>query len=88
MIIRRRKGGFWFATAHEVFEEDPGADIDLREALDALTMRESRIIRMRYGIDGWGPCTLKFTGAHMDISRERVRQIQSGALRKLWRRLK
>ena len=51
--------------------------------LDALDDRESRILRMRYGLDGKEPLTLKEIGAAIHLTRERVRQIECEALKKI-----
>ena len=55
----------------------------LREVLDKLSLREKRIIELRFGLDGEGPYTLEETGKILGITRERVRQIQNSALKKL-----
>lgn len=51
--------------------------------LDALDEREQKILRLRYGLDGHEPMTLKEIGAHIDLTRERVRQIECEALKKI-----
>ncbi len=51
--------------------------------LDALDDRESKILRMRYGLDGEEPMTLKQIGVAIRLTRERVRQIECEALRKI-----
>ena len=55
----------------------------LREALDALGERESRVLRLRYGLDGGDPQTLEEVGKVFGVTRERVRQIEARAIRKL-----
>ena len=55
----------------------------VREALHSLTDREKQIIRMRFGIGPEGPYTLEQTGDRLGITRERVRQLQEKAIRKL-----
>lgn len=55
----------------------------LEEALANLSEREMRIVRLRFGIGGEGPFTLEETGSYLGITRERVRQIQEKAMRKL-----
>ena len=55
--------------------------------LNAIDDREATILRLRYGLDGQEPLTLKEIGKHVDLTRERVRQIEAEALRKLNARL-
>lgn len=53
------------------------------ELLDVIDDREARILRMRYGLGEHEPMTLKEIGKHVNLTRERVRQIENEALRKL-----
>jgi len=53
------------------------------EALDALTRREATILRMRFGIGMTTSYTLEEIGKQFDVTRERIRQIEAKALRKL-----
>jgi RNA polymerase primary sigma factor len=55
----------------------------LRTALDELDEKEERVIRLRFGLDGGDPRTLKEIGEMMSLSRERIRQIEAQALDKL-----
>ncbi len=55
----------------------------LKQVLNKLSTREKRIIELRFGLDGEGPYTLEETGNILGITRERVRQIQNSALKKL-----
>lgn len=55
----------------------------LVEVLRQLTEREMRIIQLRFGLAGEGPFTLEETGKYLGITRERVRQIQEKAMKKL-----
>jgi RNA polymerase primary sigma factor len=55
----------------------------VEEALGALTPREEEILRLRFGIDRKDALTLEEIGKHMNLSRERVRQIESMALGKI-----
>ncbi len=55
----------------------------IMRVLDTLTPREAEIIRMRFGIECEKDYTLEEIGRHLSITRERVRQIESKALRKL-----
>lgn len=59
----------------------------LRKLLEAIDEREARILRMRFGIDGCEPMTLKEISEEMGISRERARQISDEAMTKLHERL-
>ena len=51
--------------------------------LDTLTPREEKVIRLRYGIDDGHPRTLEEVGREFNVTRERIRQIEAKALRKL-----
>jgi len=51
--------------------------------LKTLTAREEAIIRMRFGLDDDSECTLEEVGQIFDVTRERIRQIEAIALRKL-----
>jgi RNA polymerase primary sigma factor len=55
----------------------------VRDALSVLTAREKHIIKLRFGIGSEGPFTLEETGQRLGITRERVRQLQEKAIRKL-----
>jgi RNA polymerase primary sigma factor len=55
----------------------------IRRLLAAIDEREARILRLRFGLDGQEPLTLKQIATEVGISRERVRQIADEALRKL-----
>ncbi len=56
---------------------------DVKDIIDGLDERESTIIRMRFGLTGDRPMTLEEVGQEFDITRERVRQLQNIALKKL-----
>lgn len=55
----------------------------IQDALSVLTTREKHIIKLRFGIGSEGPYTLEETGDRLGITRERVRQLQEKAIRKL-----
>lgn len=54
-----------------------------KEVLSGLTARESKVLRMRFGIDMNTDHTLEEVGKQFDVTRERIRQIEAKALRKL-----
>ena len=54
-----------------------------RDALKTLTKREENVLRMRFGIDSSKDHTLEEVGQDFDVTRERIRQIEAKALRKL-----
>ncbi len=55
----------------------------LEEVLTTLTPREEQVLRMRFGLVDGKPHTLEEVGKEFDVTRERIRQIESKALRKL-----
>lgn len=55
----------------------------LMEVLDTLTDREQKVLRLRFGLDDGRPRTLEEVGREFNVTRERVRQIEAKALRKL-----
>lgn len=75
--------------------EDPGAEVpfdavaanrfarETRALLRFLTHREREVVRMRFGLDGCRECTLHEIGQSLSLTRERIRQIEVKALRKL-----
>ncbi len=75
--------------------EDPGATSPaeaavhanmraaIDDALNALSPREAKVLRMRFGIDTASDYTLEELGKQFDVTRERIRQIESKAMRKL-----
>ena len=54
-----------------------------KEILDSLTQREAKVLRMRFGIEMNTDHTLEEVGKQFDVTRERIRQIEAKALRKL-----
>jgi len=55
----------------------------VKEILDGLTPREAKVLRMRFGIEMDNDHTLEEVGKQFDVTRERIRQIEAKALRKL-----
>ncbi|HEB3530661.1 TPA: RNA polymerase sigma factor RpoD [Burkholderia cenocepacia] len=55
----------------------------VKDVLDSLTPREAKVLRMRFGIEMSTDHTLEEVGKQFDITRERIRQIEAKALRKL-----
>ena len=51
--------------------------------LDMLTPREAKVVRLRFGLDGTEPLTYDQLASNFDVTRERVRQIEQKALRKM-----
>lgn len=58
-----------------------GEEVD--DALDSLTPREARVLRLRYGLEDGEDYTLEQVGEKLGLTRERIRQIQAQALRRL-----
>ena len=80
------------AAARLLMAESPSIDeqIDRKEMLAALeaavgslTEVQATVIRLRYGLDGGDPLTLEQVGERIELTRERVRQIEAKALRML-----
>jgi RNA polymerase primary sigma factor len=57
----------------------------VREFFDELSPREAYVLRLRYGLDDEEERTLQEIAETLKLTRERVRQIQEGALKKLHR---
>ena len=55
----------------------------LSEVLDTLTPRERKVLELRFGMDDGRCRTLEEVGKEFDVTRERIRQIEAKALRKL-----
>jgi RNA polymerase primary sigma factor len=69
------------APEHAAFSE---ADTEvIRKLLDRIDEREATILRLRFGLDAQEPMTLKQIGAKIGLTRERVRQLERDALKKL-----
>jgi len=65
------------AAAFELLKEQ------LKDVLDTLTPREEKVLRLRFGLDDGRTRTLEEVGQHFGVTRERIRQIEAKALRKL-----
>ncbi len=67
--------------------EDMATSLIVREQLEGvlahLTEREQEVLRMRFGLDDGPPCTLEEVGQSLQVTRERVRQIELRAIKKL-----
>ncbi|NIZ40521.1 RNA polymerase sigma factor RpoD [Entomospira entomophila] len=56
---------------------------ELAETLEALNTREREVLKMRFGLDGGYSLTLEEVGLYFNVTRERIRQIEAKALRRL-----
>ena len=65
------------AAAFELLKEQ------LEDVLDTLTSREEKVLRLRFGLDDGRSRTLEEVGQYFGVTRERIRQIEAKALRKL-----
>ncbi len=79
--------GDFIEDTHNVAPMEAAMQSGLRavvsELLDGLTPREAKVMRMRFGIDMSSDHTLEEVGKQFDVTRERIRQIEAKALRKL-----
>jgi RNA polymerase primary sigma factor len=66
----------------EIALQDSMRDV-VKEVLDSLTPREAKVLRMRFGVEMATDHTLEEVGKQFDVTRERIRQIEAKALRKL-----
>lgn len=62
---------------------DKSLEASIRQALEKLPPRESAVLRLRYGIDGGRDHTLEEVGRALGLTRERVRQIESAAIKRI-----
>ena len=65
------------AASHALMKEQ------LKDVLDTLTPREEKVLRLRFGLDDGHQRTLEEVGKEFQVTRERIRQIEAKALRKL-----
>ena len=56
---------------------------EIEKVLQTLTPREEKVIRLRYGLDDNRPRTLEEVGKEFNVTRERIRQIEAKAIRRL-----
>jgi RNA polymerase primary sigma factor len=79
--------GDFIEDTHNVAPMEAAMQSGLRavvsEVLDGLTAREAKVLRMRFGIDMSSDHTLEEVGRQFDVTRERIRQIEAKAMRKL-----
>ena len=86
------------AQLGDMFEDTrtraPEQDVERKEdystilkLLDSIDERDARVLRLRFGLEGKEPLTLKQIGAEVGLTRERVRQIEVEALKKLQQQL-
>ncbi len=57
--------------------------LDINGVLETLSERECKVLQMRFGLNGYAPMTLEEVGAKFNVTRERIRQIEAKAIRKL-----
>ncbi len=69
-------------SENETMSEFDGAN-GIEVVLKTLTAREEQVVRMRFGIGDGSECTLEEVGQTFSVTRERIRQIEVKALRKL-----
>jgi len=79
--------GHFLTDDSEPLPED-AAEVELRKAtlmrvLGTLSLRERRVLELRYGLNGEHPCTLDEVGRTFNVTRERIRQIENQSLKKL-----
>jgi RNA polymerase primary sigma factor len=60
----------------------------VQNLLEVLTPREERVLRLRYGLSGGAPLSLSAIGNKIELTRERVRQIEEAALTRLRRQVR
>jgi RNA polymerase primary sigma factor len=79
--------GHFLTDESEPLPEE-AAEVELRKAtlmrvLGTLSLRERRVLELRYGLNGEHPCTLDEVGRAFNVTRERIRQIENQSLKKL-----
>ncbi|MCF0241637.1 MAG: RNA polymerase sigma factor RpoD/SigA [Treponema sp.] len=79
-------GDFVEDTLHtnpELIAEENNMKDDISEVLGTLRPNEEKIIRMRYGLSGYKPMSLKEVGDECSLTKERIRQIEKGAISRM-----
>jgi RNA polymerase primary sigma factor len=79
--------GHFLTDESEPLPEE-AAEVEMRKAtlkrvLNTLSVRERRVLELRYGLNGEHPCTLDEVGRAFNVTRERIRQIENQSLKKL-----
>jgi RNA polymerase primary sigma factor len=79
--------GHFLTDESEPLPEE-AAEVEMRKAtlqrvLNTLSLRERRVLELRYGLNGEHPCTLDEVGRAFNVTRERIRQIENQSLKKL-----
>src|SRR5947208_1981435 len=77
-----------FLTDESEPPPEEAAEVEMRKAtlqrvLGTLSLRERRVLELRYGLNGEHPCTLDEVGRAFNVTRERIRQIENQSLKKL-----
>ena len=75
------RAGAFLLPEDETYKK--GLKTQLLSIIASLTPREQKVIRLRYGLDDGRPRTLEEVGHLFEVTRERIRQIEAKALRKL-----
>jgi len=71
------------APLPEDVADDNSRSRSLTESLASLSLRERRVLELRYGLDGREPATLDEIGVIFSVTRERIRQIEKNSMGKL-----
>ena len=69
-------------TAEDIYEAAEFKEV-MKDVLDSLTRRERKVLRLRFGVNMNHDHTLEEVGKIMDLTRERIRQLEAKALRKM-----